>query len=77
MCQSRKGPARAAATPKRSRQPRLWQHAERLHPKRPWKIVAEEFDLNPAQTLDCYRSKILPPGMGVDAVELFLSLPAS
>jgi hypothetical protein len=62
--------ASASATPTQ----RFWSHAEALQPTAPYKAVANEFGLNPAQTKDCYRKAILPPGMSSSAVERFLEL---
>jgi hypothetical protein len=45
-----------------------------LQPTAPYKAVANEFGLNPAQTKDCYRKAVLPPGMSPTAVERFLDL---
>jgi hypothetical protein len=60
----------ASATPTQ----RFWSHAEALQPTAPYKAVANEFGLNPAQTKDCYRKAVLPPGMSSSAVERFLEL---
>jgi hypothetical protein len=42
----------------------------------PWKPVADGFNLNRQATVDAFRSHSLPPGLGLDAVERFLELPA-
>jgi hypothetical protein len=47
----------------------LWEHAELLTPKTPWRVVAKEFGANEAQILDCYRARDLPPGVAVNAIE--------
>ena len=52
----------------------LWEHAELLAPKTPWRAVAKEFGANEAQMLDCYRARGLPPGVAVNAIERFLEL---
>jgi hypothetical protein len=52
----------------------LWQHAETLAPKTPWRAVAREFGTNEAQALNCYRAGTLPPGMTPAAIERFLEL---
>jgi hypothetical protein len=65
------GAPRPAITPVR-----LWQHAEVLMPKMPWRIVARELNVNEAQSLDAHRSRSLPPGVTVNAIERFLELPA-
>jgi hypothetical protein len=52
----------------------LWQHAEQLAPKTPWRAIAREFGTNEAQAQNCYRNRTLPPGMTASAVERFLEL---
>jgi hypothetical protein len=63
----------ASATPTQA----FWQHAEMLQPTAPYKAVANEFGLNPAQTKDCYRKAVLPPGLPGAAIERFLQVQAT
>jgi hypothetical protein len=55
----------------------LWQHAETLQPKTPWRAVARALELNDAVCLDAYRSGHLPPGVAASAIERFLELPTT
>jgi hypothetical protein len=55
----------------------LWQHAENLQPKAPWRAIVREFGINEAVAQDAYRNHKLPPGITGDAVNRFLELPAS
>jgi hypothetical protein len=54
----------------------LWQHAERLQPKAPWRAVVREFGINEAVAQDAHRNHTLPPGITPDAAARFLELPA-
>jgi hypothetical protein len=54
----------------------LWQHAEKLQPKAPWRAIVREFGINEAVAQDAYRTRKLPPGITGDAVSRFLELPA-
>jgi hypothetical protein len=52
---------------------RLWRHAAKLEPAKPWRAIAKEFGLN---ELDCYRRRgDIPPGLPPNAIERFLELP--
>jgi hypothetical protein len=53
----------------------LWQHAEKLQPKAPWRAVVREFGINEAVALDAHRIHKLPPGIAADAVARFLAVP--
>jgi hypothetical protein len=55
----------------------LWQHAEKLQPKAPWRAIVREFGVNEAVAQDAHRTHKLPPGITADAVSRFLELPAS
>jgi hypothetical protein len=55
----------------------LWQHAEKLQPKAPWRAIVREFGINEAVAQDAHRTHKLPPGITGDAVSRFLELPAS
>jgi hypothetical protein len=55
----------------------LWQHAEKLQPKAPWRAIVREFGINEAVAQDAHRTRKLPPGITGDAVSRFLELPAS
>jgi hypothetical protein len=55
----------------------LWQHAEKLQPKAPWRAIVREFGINEAVAQDAHRTHKLPPGITADAVSRFLELPAS
>jgi hypothetical protein len=55
----------------------LWQHAEKLQPKAPWRAIVREFGINEAVAQDAHRNYKLPPGITGDAVSRFLELPAS
>ena len=68
--------AKRAAEPTRSARA-LWQHAETLQPKTPWRAVARALELNDAVCLDAYRSGHLPPGVAASAIERFLELPTT
>jgi hypothetical protein len=54
----------------------LWQHAEKLQPKAPWRAIVREFGINEAVAQDAHRTHKLPPGITGDAVTRFLELPA-
>jgi hypothetical protein len=54
----------------------LWQHAEKLQPKTPWRAVARELGINDAVALDAHRIHKLPPGITGDALTRFLAVPA-
>jgi hypothetical protein len=56
---------------------KLWQHAEKLQPKAPWRAIVREFGINEAVAQDAHRTHKLPPGITADAVSRFLELPAS
>jgi hypothetical protein len=82
----KKRAARAAARSARQAKPgspettpaqTLWQHAEKLQPKAPWRAVVREFGINEAVAQDAHRTHKLPPGITGDAVSRFLELPAS
>jgi hypothetical protein len=53
---------------------RLWNHAEVLSPKAPWKAVARALESKEQQALDAFRIKVIPPGVADDAVSRFLKL---
>jgi hypothetical protein len=55
---------------------KLWQHAEKLQPKAPWRAIVREFGINEAVAQDAHRNHTLPPGITGDAVSRFLELPA-
>jgi hypothetical protein len=55
---------------------KLWQHAEKLQPKAPWRAIVREFGVNEAVAQDAHRTHKLPPGITGDAVSRFLELPA-
>jgi hypothetical protein len=55
----------------------LWQHAAKLQPKAPWRVIVREFGINEAVAQDAHRTHKLPPGITGDAVSRFLELPAS
>jgi hypothetical protein len=38
----------------------LWQHAEKLQPKAPWRAIVREFGINEAVALDAHRTHKLP-----------------
>jgi hypothetical protein len=56
---------------------KLWQHAERLEPKAPWRAIVREFGINEALAQDAYRAHTLPLGLTGNAVTHFLELPVS
>jgi hypothetical protein len=62
---------------KKAEAARLWEHAAKLDAKAPWRAVASEFEINKAQTLDAFRSRALPVGIGADAVARFCELSGS
>jgi hypothetical protein len=49
----------------------LWQHAEKLQSKAPWRPIVREFGLNEAVAPDAHRTHTLPPGITGDAVSRF------
>jgi hypothetical protein len=55
----------------------MWQHAEKLQPKAPWRVIVREFGINEAVAQDAHRTHKLPPGITGDAVSRFLELPPS
>jgi hypothetical protein len=70
------GPAGgAAAAAEAASAKTLWQHAEKLQPKAPWRAVVREFGINEAVALDAHRIHKLPPGIAADAVARFLAVP--
>jgi hypothetical protein len=71
------GPAGAAAAAAEAAFAKtLWQHAEKLQPKAPWRAVVREFGINEAVALDAHRIHRLPPGITGAAVARFMELPA-
>jgi hypothetical protein len=64
-------PAPAKVTPAE-----VWQHAELISPKAPWKAF-RDFGILDAVSLDAFRLNKLPPGLSTDNITKFLALSAS
>jgi hypothetical protein len=71
------GGSNGSATAETAAAKTLWQHAEKLQPKAPWRAIVREFGINEAVAQDAHRTHKLPPGITGDAVSRFLDLPAS
>jgi hypothetical protein len=54
----------------------VWQHAEKLQPKAPWRAIVREFGINEALAQDAHRTQKLPPGVGPEAAARFLEMAA-
>jgi hypothetical protein len=56
---------------------RLWQRAEAMQPRAPWRAVRDAFNVNEALAHDCFKTRTVPPGIAHGAIERFLDIPAT
>jgi hypothetical protein len=55
----------------------LWQHAEKLQPKAPWRAIVREFGINEAVAQDAHPPTNCHPASQTTPFSRFLELPAS